>query len=236
MHIYLGEEDIIQYIPNDHSRQVNALKVVERIYEHVKNTKNVLDLGCGIGNSYYYFKNRIPNIEWIGVDIESSPEVKLRTEHNEKIIVFDGINIPLRDSTTELVYSNQVFEHVKKPEALIMDIYRILRPGGYFVGSVSNLEPYHSLSMRNYTPYGFKELVESSGLTLEEIRPGIDALTLIIRRIMGSPKILNRYWNVESPLNRMINIYGSIRRMTHREINLLKLLFCGQFSFVAIKR
>lgn len=41
------------------------------------------------------------------------------------------------------------------PESLLADVTRVLRPGGAFVGSVSCLEPYHSFSYWNFTPYGW---------------------------------------------------------------------------------
>jgi hypothetical protein len=78
---------------------------------------------------------------------------------------------PLR--ATDLLEAG--FEHVRHPEELLSDIARVLRPGGQSIGSTSQLEPYHSLSLWNYTPYGFRVLVEGAGLKLDKIRPSIDA-------------------------------------------------------------
>ena len=88
-----------------------------------------------------------------------------------------------------MIYCNQVLEHVRFPERLLREVCRVLKPNGYFVGATSQLEPYHSLSVWNYTPHGFRLLVKEVGLQLQEIRPGIDALTLIIRAAPAKAKV-----------------------------------------------
>ena len=64
----------------------------------------------------------------------------------------------------------------------------MLTPGGLFVGSTSQLEPYHAWSLWNYTIYGFQTIVEDAGLTLEEVRPGIDGIALVQRHWFGRKK------------------------------------------------
>ena len=97
----------------------------------------------------------------------------------------------------------------------------------------SQLEAFHSLSTWNYTPYGLRVLLEDAGLSLDELRPGIDSLTLIVHRGLGMPAITRRYWGRESPLNRAIGLFGRMRRLDERRVNAIKLLFCGQFAFLA---
>jgi hypothetical protein len=40
----------------------------------------------------------------------------------------------------------------------------VLKVGGYLVGSVSHLEPYHGYSTFNYTPYGFRIICQRYAL------------------------------------------------------------------------
>jgi hypothetical protein len=112
------------------------------------------------------------------------------------------------------------------------NIHRVLKPNGYLVGATSQLEPYHSLSVWNYTPHGLRLLVEEAGLQLQEVRPGIDALTLIIRAALQRPKFFSRWWEKESPLNKIIGLVGFLIRKGNREINFAKLVLCGQFCFI----
>lgn len=224
-----------EYIPNDHSRQVVSKYYTEYLFRQNNKIRQVMDLGCGTGNSLDYFRRKNPRIRWVGLDIEKSPEVDLRTRTDGEFYTFDGIHIPFDDDHFDLIYCNQVFEHVRRPINLLKEVRRVLRPNGYFIGSTSQLEPYHSYSLWNYTPYGFCLLIKEAGLQLVEMRPSIDALTLIIRCGLRTPKFFSRWWEKESPLNLVISFFGKVMRKRPEWINAKKLLFCGQFCFLARK-
>lgn len=222
------------YVPNDHARQVTATHYVDLVAGKKIGLHRVLDYGCGPGDSVDYFTRITPNVAWVGLDIESSPEVNRRVRTDAQFVTFDGVQIPFDDGVFDLVYSRQVFEHVRYPEQSLREIARVLRPNGYFVGSTSHLENYHTLSFWNYTPYGFLCLLESAGLELMEIRPGIDGLTLFLYRLMGWSKFFDRFFSGTSPLNLVIDVIArGLRRMPYREVNSFKLLFCGHFCFMA---
>ncbi len=222
-------------IPNNHNHQVNSRDLLDDLFGVENGIEQVIDLGCGDGSSIDYFRAKAPYVTWFGLDIKESPEISARTRNDVPFYVFDGINIPFRDGRIDLIYCNQVLEHVRYPVELLREAFRILRPGGFFIGSTSHLEPYHSYSVWNYTPYGFWLLLQDTGFQVLEIRPSIDALTLIIRRGLGCPSFFSRWWNEESPLNQCINVMGKAMKMQPSNINLLKLLFCGQFCYVARK-
>ncbi|MGH7453874.1 MAG: class I SAM-dependent methyltransferase [bacterium] len=145
------------------------------------------------------------------------------------------MHIPFNSNDFDLVYCNQVLEHVRYPAELLKEVHRVLKPNGYFVGSTSQLEPFHTYSFWNYTPYGFLQLIEATGMQLVEISPSIDALTLIIRQGFGGPRFFSRWWKKESPLNRLINLAGKMMRKEPAWINAAKLVFCGQFCFLVCK-
>jgi ubiquinone/menaquinone biosynthesis C-methylase UbiE len=226
-----------EQIPQDSSQQIISEYYISYLLKKETQANfKVLDVGCGEGNSEKKFKAYRTNLEWFGLDIAESPEVNAREKTKSNFYTFDGVQIPFEDNYFDIIYSNQVFEHVRYPEALLKEIYRVLKPDGYFIGSVSYLEPYHSFSFWNYTPYGFKEILAQAGLSVLEIRPSIDALTLIIRRIMGTPKFFTRWWQQESPLNSLINFVGKATKKNHAAINSIKLMFCGQFCFLTCKK
>jgi len=126
-------------------------------------------------------------------------------------------------------------EHVRHPEKVMIEVNRILKPGGYFVGSTSHLEPYHSQSLWNYTPYGLSLLMEDAGFIVLELRPGVDAATLIARRVFRESAFFARWFEKESPGNIIIGLIGRLTRKGHIWTNAVKLLFCGQFHFIAQK-
>lgn len=225
-------------LPSDHARQILADHYIERGIGRVEGRPwRVLDLGCGAGDSVDAFRARDPAVEWVGLDVPESPEARERVRTDARFETFDGVSIPFADQSFDLVYCKQVLEHVRRPAPLLGDVRRVLASDGYLAGSTSQLEPYHSLSVWNYTPLGLALLCEEAGLRLSELRPGIDALTLIARRLVptgrGFDRLWARWWGRQSPVNRLIDAYGRATKLDARKVNATKLLFCGQFAFLA---
>jgi SAM-dependent methyltransferase len=215
-------------IPRDRVAQALADDYIPRLAGG-----SVMDLGCGAGDSVVQFRNVNSSVRWVGVDIERSPEVASRRRTDAEFVVFDGVQLPFEDSSFDAVYCKQVLEHVRFPEPLLQEVARVLRPGGLLGGSTSQLEPFHSYSTWNYTPYGLMLLFERAGLSLVEMRPGIDSLALIVNRGLGMRRFTRRWWAHESPLNRAVDGFGRARRLAPQQVNAIKLLFCGQFAFLA---
>jgi SAM-dependent methyltransferase len=221
-------------VPADHARQTLADRYVEReIGRPAQGPWRVLDLGCGAGESVALFRARDPEVHWVGLDVPASPEARERTRRDARFETYDGMSMPFEDGAFDLVYCKQVLEHVRHPDPLLAEVHRVLAPGGWFAGSTSQLELYHSLSLWNYTPLGMVRLLEEAGLRPIELRPGIDGLTIIAWRLAGGHRFFHRFWGRESPLNVLLNVSGRALRADTRTLNATKLLFCGQFAFLA---
>ncbi len=212
-------------IPSDHSRQTLA-------DTYAGPAGRVLDLGCGAGDSIDLFRSLDPGVDWVGADVERSPEVAARTRTDAEFVTFDGERLPFGDGSFDLVYCKQVLEHVRHPGQVVAEAARVLRPGGWFAGSTSQLEAFHSLSVFNPTPYGLTLLAEDAGLEVVELRPGIDGFTLVAWRALGMPRFFARWWARESPANRVIEAAGRLGRLDARTRNQVKLTVCGQFAFL----
>jgi SAM-dependent methyltransferase len=222
-------------IPADHSRKVIADDYAVAWLGRPGRPRDprVLDLGCGTGDSVDLFRSLEPRVRWTGADIERSPEVAERTRSDAEFVTFDGVHLPFADASFDLVYCKQVLEHVRSPEPLLAEVARVLGPGGTFAGSTSHLEAFHSYSFWNYTPYGLMTLMEDAGLELVEVRPVIDAFTLVAWRALGMPRLFFRWWARESPPYRAISLLARPARWDHRTINTAKLVLSGQFAFLA---
>jgi SAM-dependent methyltransferase len=225
---------LAESLPGDHCAQTSAEYYVNLFCDQLwKSTwkPRVLDLGCGDGRSLDLFGRREPSVDWVGIDIIDSPAARQRTRSGGTFTVYDGVNIPFPPESFDLIYSKHVLEHVRRPLDLLRDVRRALKPGGYYAGSVSQLEPYHGHSFWNYTPLGFKVLVEEAGLRVCEIRPGPDAVALMAWHLRGG-LFRKSWWTSETPLNRLFQSYGRWRGKDTRQVNFLKLRFSGTFAFL----
>jgi SAM-dependent methyltransferase len=229
---------IYEFLPGDASYQSHALLEGQRVlagFVPGNITVTFVDLGCGEGDSYNAFCSDRHEVRWVGLDITDSQEVRSRPQRRLSFCAYDGVRIPLRDGAADIVYSRQVFEHVRYPQALMKEVHRVLRPGGVFVGSTSHLEPFHSRSYWNYTPYGFCVLLSEAGFRSVVVRPGIDCLTLIARRYFSYVKLakcFEAFFTVESPMNLVLEAGLRLLGQPAKKRNLFKLLFSGQFCFV----
>lgn len=219
-------------IPSDHTDQYDSFRLAKESLAGRSRLK-ILDLGCGDGRGVDFFRSFVGDIDYTGVDIESSPEVNSRVRSDAVFDTFDGVNLKYDDCQFDVVFCHQVFEHVANPLALLKSVSRVLKTDGLFIGSVSQLEPYHSFSYWNYTLYGWCKLLEAAGMQALEFRPSIDGITLIHRSIDGRKALYAKYFSSESPFNKKIerNARGqgrSIKQIVHR-----KVMYSGHLIFKA---
>ena len=217
-------------------RRAYAQDITTELYLSLGRGLKILDLGCGVGASFVWFRKLDPDVEWYGVDIEDSPEVRARSRSRpDKVFSsFDGINLPYDDAFFDIVYCTQVFEHVKQPHELMHNIQRVLKPGGRFVGSVAYLEPYHSFSVFNFTPFGMIYLMELAGLKPEGLWFCNDCFHTIFRQLTNKARFMNWLGHV-SLLYSAFEIFGRLGGLDRKDINLFKILFSGAFCFDASK-
>lgn len=234
-----GDNALIRgYLPKDSSCQTHSVKEAVKILSgYGGSVIEFLDLGCGDGNSYSHFSG-IKGLNWTGIDIEESPEVNARKRNDLRFLTYDGVDIPLPDNSVDIIYSNQVFEHVRYPEALLRNAYRVLKKNGLLVGSTSHLEPFHSRSLWNFTPYGFACLLQSAGFKDILLKPGIDGMTLNLRHILGRARIRllsDVFYKRESPLNFAIEAFTRLMGIGVERRSAIKLGVSGQFIFISGK-
>lgn len=99
--------------------------------------KCVLDLGCRDGSltRYYAEGNRI-----VGVDIDREALALARKRLGISTLWLD-LNrgrLPFRNGAFDAVVAGELLEHLVDPASLVAEVYRVLVPGGIFIGSVPN--------------------------------------------------------------------------------------------------
>jgi SAM-dependent methyltransferase len=235
--VRLPGRDLTEFVgnalPTDHAAPVLADDNIEREVGRPADRRwPVFDLGCDVGSSIDCLRTRDPDVDRVGIDLPGSPEARTRPRTDARFETFDGPATPFPDGSFDLIYCKQVLEHLRRPPELLAEVRRVLAPDGRFAESTSQLEPYHSLSLWNYTPLGLAELLNDAG-DCDGAATGVDSLTLIARRISGRSSWFGRWWARSSPLNRALDRYREVARLEPRLLNATKLLFWGQFAFLA---
>jgi len=224
-----------RYIPADHHRLWTAEDYARQVLGHSPRPLRVLDLGCGAGSTRELFLRINPGCQWYGAEVHGSPELGAAADGGEGIVFFDGVHLPWQDNYFDLLYCHQVLEHVRRPDELLADACRVLRPGGAFAGSVSYLEPCHSCSIFNFTPYGIITVLTDAGFRITELRPGLDYCSMIHRQLVGGHTGFSRLVHLLSPFALAVGLAGIVCGLDHKTRNFLKIQFAGHLCFFAVK-
>lgn len=123
------------------------LDFIVKQLNNLKRTGKVLDIGIGDG---YLLEKLGCHFELYGVDISALNIQKTQTNFTDKNIAAhlrEGSvdEIPFPDNLFDLVVASEVIEHVDNETLLrgLKEIHRVLKVGGYFVGTVPANENLH---------------------------------------------------------------------------------------------
>jgi SAM-dependent methyltransferase len=98
--------------------------------------KSVLDIGAGLGESSVYFALRGCSVTMVDI----SPEMvrlagRLAERHGVSIqgFVMSAEDLPFQDNQFDIVYMANTLHHIHDREHMLLQIHRVLKPGGCFV-------------------------------------------------------------------------------------------------------
>ena len=141
--------------------------------------ETLLDVGCGDGKRLLgYFKT--PPREFYGV--EGAPELQAKAQANGiKVFSYDlNARWPFEDEKFDVVFSNQVIEHLHNCRLFAMEAFRVLKPGGSAVIASENLCSLLNLIALTlgYTPFSLMQtcgryLGNPLGLHYNEAHPAL---------------------------------------------------------------
>ncbi|MGE3313515.1 MAG: class I SAM-dependent methyltransferase [Planctomycetaceae bacterium] len=124
------------------------------ILKHLSPSAQVLDLGAGAGVvSQMNFRGLAARV--CGVDLDP------RVVHNaylDEARIAAGESIPYGDQSFDVVFADNVLEHLAEPEQVFREACRVLKPGGVFLVKTPNKWHYVPLIAR-FTPHWFHALV-----------------------------------------------------------------------------
>ncbi|MEI9886077.1 MAG: methyltransferase domain-containing protein [Rhizomicrobium sp.] len=126
------------------SHRDGTVEFYSRVNALLRPNMTVLDLGAGRGlflegNSLYRrdlqtLQGKVK--ELIGVDVD--PAIEQHPALDRRYVVLVSAPLPLADNSVDLIVSDWVFEHIAEPSALVTEIERVLKPGGWICARTNN--------------------------------------------------------------------------------------------------
>ena len=107
----------------------------------IKHGDAVLDVGCGTGNYTIELAKRGADV--VGVDSSEEMLIWARQKAQGERLkvnfqVADALNLPFPDESFDLILSNGLLCFLKEPEKALMEMHRVLKPGGGLAVGVLN--------------------------------------------------------------------------------------------------
>src|SRR5215471_21220671 len=95
-----------------------------------KGHERVLDIGTGAGAFALALAPHVREV--VGVDIvpELLAEARKRAPANVELVEADATRLPFPDASFDLVTTARTLHHVARPEVVVAEADRVLRPGG----------------------------------------------------------------------------------------------------------
>lgn len=94
----------------------------------------VLDLGCGTGQLTSRLRERFPDATVLGADLSDGMLDRARDRDDTSLLVrADAQQLPLPDASFDAVVCTESFHWYHDQEAAIVELARLLRPGGRLV-------------------------------------------------------------------------------------------------------
>ena len=111
---------------------------------------SMLDVGCGEGRHIFGVMHEYPMMKCVGLDMDDDSLKKAEegysyfesiSEVGAEFIKGSAYSLPFPDNTFDLIVCSEVLEHLHEYNDAVIEINRVLKPGGKFFASVPAFWP-----------------------------------------------------------------------------------------------
>lgn len=129
----------------------------------------VLDSGCGSMPYKDFILQNKKLVNYIGLDIDTG----LTYDNVKPDFLWNGITMPFEDNCFDVVISTEVLEHVPDPDRYLLEVKRVLKPGGKFFFTIPFLMSLHEVphDYYRYTPYALEMIFKRTGFVNSDVKP-----------------------------------------------------------------
>lgn len=160
------------------------LQVISRLLPK-SGISRVLDVGCGNGELSEILSNRRLNVTATDLGFDSIHRASLKIKKKNLKIPFvqgDIYRLPYGDNSFDAVVASEIVEHLEKPRDAMLEVARVLHPGGYFICSTPYRERLRytlcihcnkktpvNAHLNSFDDNVFGDLLKEAGFSIEKI-------------------------------------------------------------------
>ena len=188
------------------SNETIALELSAFLERHFGSRKGKALLDLGAGTKPYSPIYEPYFVACTSVDVDYSPHDIAGVDR-----IASADELPFEDASFDCVVCTEVLEHCRRPDIVLGEISRVLRPEGRLFLTTPFLRPLHEMPHDYYrfTPSSLRDLGEAAGLSIEEILPRGDYAALLLLTLQLpltkalqrlSRKVDRRFYDYDNPL------------------------------------
>ena len=135
-----------------------------------KNPKRILDIGCGTGETLTFLQKLFPEARLYGIDTSDKAVAYTKKRGHQHVVNASAESIPEKKETFDVILLLDVLEHIRKDSQVLLEVKRVLIPGGILLitsPALPLLWGDHDKNQghyRRYTKNDFVQLSRKTGL------------------------------------------------------------------------
>lgn len=197
---------------------------------------NILDIGCGTGETLTFMKKVFPKSRLQGIDY--LPEaVRYTRSRGHSARRADALHLPFADASFDAVLLLDVIEHIRDDSGAIKEAKRVLKPGGVtiltapalqFIWSAHDIGQGHE---RRYTRHMLLSLAAKNKMAV----PFISYFNFFLSPIVIAIRLLSRlsFFSRLGQYDSRLNYQLANKKLVN---NLLKFIFISEIKMLKLIR
>ena len=140
----------------------------------------VLDVGAGQAP----WRELLSQAEYVGIDVDTAAAFGMR--RTADVSYYDGKHLPFEDGRIDHVLCTEVLEHVPEPASFLLEIKRVMRPGGQLILTVPWSARLHHLphDYHRFSPVALEALLASAGFEQTRISERGNDVAVVANKLL----------------------------------------------------